>query len=71
MSDQLLRLKDVLAIVPYSKPTLYRRIKDGKFPGPAKDGRCSFWSEAAVMEAARQILQSQPPATCQGSLPIE
>jgi prophage regulatory protein len=37
-------------LVPFSAPTLYRRIKDGSFPRPAKCGWASFWSASQIAE---------------------
>lgn len=56
----LLRLADVRKIVPLSRPTIYRRIQEGKFPAPIKDGRCSLWDESKVRAYADQLLQQQP-----------
>lgn len=58
----LIRLAEVKKIIPLSGPTIYRRIKDGKFPAPIKDGRCSLWDESKVREYAAQLLQRQQPA---------
>jgi len=48
--SRLLRLPEVLARVPVSKPSLYRAIRRGEFPAPVKlfSGRGSAWSEAEV-----------------------
>ena len=58
--DRLLRLDEVRKIIPLSRPTIYRRIQEGKFPAPVKDGRCSLWEESKVKAYADQLLQ-QPP----------
>ena len=58
--SNLLRLADVRKIVPLSRPTIYRRIQEGKFPAPIKDGRCSLWDESKVRAYADQLLQQQP-----------
>jgi len=55
--DRLLRLKEVQKILPLSRPTIYRRIREGKFPAPVKDGRCSLWEESKVMAYAEQLLR--------------
>lgn len=68
MQDNLLRLDDVRKIVPLSRPTIYRRIQEGKFPAAIKDGRCSMWEESKVREYAASLLQQHQPAespTCQ------
>jgi predicted DNA-binding transcriptional regulator AlpA len=40
---RLLRIKQVLEIVPVSKSTLWQWVKVGKFPTPIKRSRCTFW----------------------------
>lgn len=34
--QRCLREKDLLKIIPFSKSTLWRKIKDGTFPAPVK-----------------------------------
>ncbi|MFU8858387.1 MAG: helix-turn-helix transcriptional regulator [Deferrisomatales bacterium] len=48
--DRLLRLPQVLRLVPMSRSTLYERIRAGEFPAPAQLGssRCVAWSERRV-----------------------
>ena len=46
--DQMLRLSAVLAIVPLSKPTIYRMIKSGEFPRQRKVHTAAVWSKAEV-----------------------
>ena len=58
---RLLRLDEVRKIVPLSRPTIYRRIQEGKFPAPVKDGRCSLWEESKVKAYAEQLLQQPQP----------
>ena len=60
-AGRLLRLRDVMRLIPLSRPTIYRRIKDGKFPAPKKDGRCSLWDEEQVTRYAASL--SQQPQT--------
>ena len=55
--DNLLRLCEVVKIIPLSRPTIYRRIKKKQFPAPVKDGRCSMWEESKVRAYAEQLLQ--------------
>lgn len=58
---RLLRLSDVLSRVPISKPTLYRAIRQGKFPRGCKlfDARGSAWSEAEISAWIAQRLASR------------
>jgi predicted DNA-binding transcriptional regulator AlpA len=57
--ERLLRLDDVRKIIPLSRPTIYRRIQEGKFPAPLKDGRCSLWEESKVRAYAEQLAGQQ------------
>jgi predicted DNA-binding transcriptional regulator AlpA len=57
--NRLLRLDEVRKIIPLSRPTIYRRIQEGKFPAPLKDGRCSLWEESKVRAYADQLVQQQ------------
>jgi prophage regulatory protein len=54
---RLLRLPEVLALTGYSEPSVWRLIKEGKFPKPVHlcGGRAASWPEhevVAVVEAA-------------------
>lgn len=44
----LLPLKDVAAMLGMSRETLYRRINQGAFPAPLKQGRLSFFALSDV-----------------------
>jgi prophage regulatory protein len=48
--DTALRLPQVLACTGYSRPTLYRRMDEGRFPRGRKDGRITWWSAREVAE---------------------
>jgi predicted DNA-binding transcriptional regulator AlpA len=61
MPERLLRLDEVRKIIPLSRPTIYRRIQEGKFPAPVKDGRCSLWEESKVRAYADQLVQQPQP----------
>ena len=67
--DNLLRLADVRKIIPLSRPTIYKRIQEGKFPAPIKDGRCSFWQESKVRAYAQKLLQQHQPEENQACPP--
>lgn len=68
--DNLLRLAEVLKIVPLSRPTIYRRIQEGKFPAPVKDGRCSLWEESKVRAYVDRLLRQHQPLENQACSPI-
>jgi predicted DNA-binding transcriptional regulator AlpA len=65
----LLRMADIVKIVRLSRPTIYRRIREGKFPAQVKDGRCSMWNEAEVRAYVARILEQPPPAENQACPP--
>ncbi len=58
---RLLRLDEVMARVPLKRPTIYRAIREGKFPRPCKllGGRGSAWSEQEITEWVKQRLASR------------
>lgn len=47
---RMLRLDKVLELFPISKVSLYRLIKDGKFPAPMKLGATNVWSSVELRE---------------------
>ncbi len=48
--DRLLRLSEVLKLIPVSRSSWYQGIKDGKYPPPIKLGpRTSAWRESDIM----------------------
>ena len=56
-APRLLRVRDVLAIVPFSRTTLWRRVRSGSFPAPVRLGeRIVAWRERDV----RQWVDSRP-----------
>ena len=61
MVRKVIRLPDVLAATGWAKPTLYAKIKNGKFPKGTKmdpDGRAVVWFEdeiAAFQKAASPV----------------
>lgn len=58
---RLLRLDEVMQRVPLKKPTIYRAIREGKFPAPCKllGGRGSAWSEQEIIEWVQERLASR------------
>lgn len=43
-ADALLRERELLPVLPYSAPTLWRRVKSGDFPQPTRlEGRITCW----------------------------
>lgn len=44
----LMTVEDVLAVLPWTRTTLYRNIKCGTFPKPAKIGHRLAWKASDV-----------------------
>jgi len=46
MTDRLLRLKQILEIIPISRSSGYQGVKEGRYPQPIKLGpRTTCWRE--------------------------
>lgn len=50
MEERLLRRKDVQKIVPISTATIYKRIKQLRFPKQYKNGGVVFWKMSEIQE---------------------
>ena len=49
MTDRLLRAKEVLAIIPISRSSWYKGVKEGRYPQPIKLGpRTTCWRESDI-----------------------
>ncbi len=54
---KFIREPDVLARVPFSKPTLHRKIKDRSFPAPVRIGaRAVAWVADEIDEWERSVI---------------
>lgn len=60
-SNRLLRLPQVLEMVPLAKASIYRRIAEGAFPAPVKSGRTSMWRECEVDEWCNALTEGASP----------
>jgi len=49
MGERLVTLDGVVRFTGLSIPTIYRHIRNGKFPKPIKLGRTSRWVESELM----------------------
>lgn len=48
---KLLRLNDVLKIVPIGRSTLWKKVKNGEFPQPIKlSARTTVWKSSEIIE---------------------
>jgi prophage regulatory protein len=54
---KFMREPDVLDRVPFSKPTLHRKVKERSFPAPVKVGaRAVAWITAEIDEWERRLV---------------
>lgn len=56
--DRFVRMREIRARTGLSRSTLYRRIEEGKFPAPRKDGRCAIWLESELVAYMAKIAGS-------------
>jgi len=52
-TNRLIRLKEVLQLIPVRKSTWWAWCKQGKAPAPIRLGRCTFWRYADVVAMFR------------------
>lgn len=48
MEEKLIKQKEVLNLIKWSRTTIWRRIKAGTFPKPTKRGGTRFWKLSAI-----------------------
>jgi prophage regulatory protein len=61
MSQRLIRLPEVKALVGLGTTSIYDKIKKGEFPKQVKLGRLSGWIEAEVEGWISQQIQASRP----------
>jgi prophage regulatory protein len=60
LPTKLLKLKDVLSRVPYSRSQLYEMIKQDRFPQQVHlGGRGSFWIEDEIEQWLRERIAAE------------
>ena len=57
--EELLRLRDVLRLVPVSKTTWWLGCRTGRFPRPVHIGRMAFWTYGSITELLASIKGSR------------
>ncbi len=55
----LIGIKTVLAMVPISRPTIYRLMQKDEFPKPVEIGAGRFWVESEILEWKREKIRSR------------
>jgi prophage regulatory protein len=58
---RLLRVEQVLEVVPVSRATLYRMIKQGEFPAPIHIGSLSVWPYSEVQNWVSRVKRRCKP----------
>jgi len=49
MEQKIIRIKDVLKMIPICRSTLYKQIEEGRFPAPFKlSERCIAWKKTDI-----------------------
>ena len=55
MAEKLLTLTDVVKIVGFKKSTIYKFIKEGKFPKQIKIGKSSRWKLSDIQKWMKEV----------------
>jgi prophage regulatory protein len=62
-NNQLIKLNTLLQKVPYSKPSIYRLMAEGKFPKSVNlGGRSVFWVETEIDEFIQNSINQSKEA---------
>lgn len=61
--NKLLRIDEVLLLLPISRAAFYRGIQEGKYPKPVKDGWCSFWFRSDIQNIIAKLKEKRGRAT--------
>ena len=56
--NELMKLNEVMAAVPYSRASIYRLMSEGKFPKPINlGGRSVFWVRTQIQDFIREQIE--------------
>lgn len=55
MSENYLKLSELMAYLKLGRSSIYRRIEDGSLPKPIKLGRLSRFKQSEVLEALSRM----------------
>ena len=56
---KIMRISEVMYLTKLSKPTVYRRVKDGTFPHPVKLGvRATGWKSTDIQKWIDELIYS-------------
>lgn len=56
---RLLRIEQVLELVPMARSSIYRNVEAGEFPAPIKMGNCTFWVSDEIRAWVRERCQTR------------
>ena len=60
---KFIRMREVLRIIPVSRSTIWRWVRDGQFPAPIKIGpRSTVWEFEKIMEWVGRATAWQSPS---------
>ena len=54
-ADRLLRIKEVLVIIPVARSTWWLWVKNGKAPKPVVVCGCTFWRYSDLMDFINEV----------------
>lgn len=57
--EQLLTIKEVVQITGFKKSTIYKFIRENKFPQPLKFGKSSRWIKSEINEWINNLKQKE------------
>ena len=60
IQERLIRLEEVLSIIPVGKSTWYAGINKGVFPKPVKIFNRSLWRMSEIMEIVENGIKEKP-----------
>ena len=59
MEEKLLTINELINIVGFKKSTIYKFIKENKFPRPLKFGKSSRWAKSEINEWINNLKQKE------------
>jgi len=57
--EQLLTIKEVVQIIGFKKSTIYKFIRENKFPQPLKFGKSSRWKKSEIELWIKNLKQKE------------
>ncbi|QGP53364.1 putative transcriptional regulator [Piscirickettsia salmonis] len=57
--ERLVRLKEAISRTGLARSTIYKKISEGKFPQPFKNGVISVWLESEIDEYVEGVINAR------------